>query len=116
MASVGKDAATTPMTTLIEICEALACGRAACPCATVALRGAGNTHCPSHDDMTPSLTLTVRDGKVLFNCKTGCSQDSVLGALRERGLWSTTAQRKLSVGNSPWLIQRSGALPRYRQW
>ena len=35
-------------------------------------------HCPSHDDRNPSLHLTLQDGKVLFHCMAGCSQDDVL--------------------------------------
>jgi putative DNA primase/helicase len=46
--------------------------------------------CPAHEDHNPSLSITEADGKVLFNCHTGCSQDSVLAALRDRGLWPDT--------------------------
>ena len=44
--------------------------------------------CPSHDDRKPSLTLALGlQGKILFHCHGGCSQNAVLSALRERGLW-----------------------------
>lgn len=39
-------------------------------------------HCPAHQDEKPSLTLTESDGKILFHCKAGCSQDSVYQALK----------------------------------
>lgn len=43
--------------------------------------------CPAHADRNPSLTITERDGHVLFKCWAGCPQDAVLDALRGRGLW-----------------------------
>ncbi len=44
--------------------------------------------CPAHPDKHPSLSIDeTRDGKVLFHCHAGCSQDDVIDALRDRGLW-----------------------------
>ena len=43
--------------------------------------------CPAHEDRHPSLALTERDGRVLFRCWSGCSQDEVIAALWQRGLW-----------------------------
>lgn len=37
--------------------------------------------CPAHNDNTPSLTVTERDGKVLFHCFTGCQPADVLAAV-----------------------------------
>lgn len=38
--------------------------------------------CPSHQDKTPSLSLTYgRNGRVLIHCFGGCSTTDVLGAL-----------------------------------
>ncbi len=48
--------------------------------------------CPSHPDTNPSLSLTDKDGKTLFKCWAGCTQDEVLGALRDRGLWQPENQ------------------------
>lgn len=43
--------------------------------------------CPAHDDSNPSLSLSEGpDGKVLFYCHAGCSQDSVINALKERNI------------------------------
>jgi putative DNA primase/helicase len=50
--------------------------------------------CPSHDDSDPSLSIDVnRDGMVLIHCFAGCSQDQVIAALCDRGLWSTADDR-----------------------
>jgi hypothetical protein len=46
-----------------------------------------SARCPSHEDRTPSLSITFRDGKILLHCHAGCSQDDVITALRDRGLW-----------------------------
>ena len=43
--------------------------------------------CPAHDDHNPSLSLTDGEGGVLVHCHAGCSQESVIAALRWRGLW-----------------------------
>lgn len=45
--------------------------------------------CPAHDDRTPSLSITERDGKVLVKCFGGCAQSDVISALRELGLWKS---------------------------
>lgn len=75
------------MTTVRDIDEALKCGRTGCPCS----RGR-NRHCPvaaahSHGDGTPSLTIKVQGDRILFNCKTGCDQEDVIAALKDRELW-----------------------------
>ena len=38
-------------------------------------------HCPSHEDRTPSLSLTLVDDKILIKCHAGCETPQVLGAL-----------------------------------
>lgn len=37
--------------------------------------------CPAHEDNKPSLSVTVKGGKILVNCHAGCPTDSVLAAL-----------------------------------
>ncbi len=44
-------------------------------------------HCPAHDDKQSSLSVAQKDGKILVHCHAGCSQDAVISALRDRGLW-----------------------------
>ena len=43
--------------------------------------------CPAHTDRVASLSITDRESKILFHCHAGCSQASVLAALKELGLW-----------------------------
>lgn len=43
--------------------------------------------CPAHDDEHPSLSINARGGRILVKCHAGCSQNRVLAALRDRGLW-----------------------------
>jgi putative DNA primase/helicase len=49
--------------------------------------GGWKARCPAHDDRTPSLSISEKDGKPLFCCHAGCSQDAIIDALRDRGLW-----------------------------
>lgn len=37
--------------------------------------------CPAHDDKSPSLSVTERDGHVIFHCFAGCSPADVLAAV-----------------------------------
>lgn len=65
---------------------------------TTALRGKwhrtyGLALCPAHGDRRPSLTLAdAPDGRLLLNCKTGCSFMDVLKALRDRGVLNCTSR------------------------
>ena len=43
--------------------------------------------CPAHDDRTPSLSLTDREGRILVKCHAGCDQGTVVAALKAKGLW-----------------------------
>lgn len=49
------------------------------------VRATGNNRwvakCPAHSDRGPSLSITERDGKLLFHCFAGCQADDVLGAV-----------------------------------
>ena len=49
--------------------------------------------CPAHDDKNPSCHISEsNDGKVMVHCFAGCSQESVIAALKARNLWpSSTA-------------------------
>ncbi len=50
--------------------------------------------CPAHEDRNPSLSITNKDGKILVRCHAGCSQESVINALKEMGLWSSQKKQK----------------------
>jgi hypothetical protein len=50
--------------------------------------------CPAHDDHNPSLSVTLKLGKVLLHCHSGCTQEAVVDALRGRGLWPSEECRK----------------------
>ena len=70
------------------IAGALACGRKGCPCG----KRQGKewvSHCPvpTHNDQDPSLSATDGDRHFLVHCFGGCSQRTVVAALRMRGLW-----------------------------
>ena len=50
--------------------------------------------CPAHEDRKPSLSISVGDdGKTLVCCHAGCSQEAIIEALKQRGLWGNTGQR-----------------------
>src|SRR5215210_6592069 len=85
-----------------RLTAALACGQNNCPCATTARSGAGLTHCPSHDDEHPSLS--VRKGRVRpsVKCFGPCTHETVMSILRQRGLWddhSSARYRAMQTGD-----------------
>jgi putative DNA primase/helicase len=50
--------------------------------------------CPAHNDQRkPSLHVSDKNGKPLWKCHAGCSQESVTQALIARGIWSGKRQR-----------------------
>ena len=70
------------------IADALSCQSGLCGFHHRSGNGKISTHCPAHHDQHPSLSLEEsRDGKVLFYCQAGCSQDAVIAALQQKGLW-----------------------------
>ena len=48
--------------------------------------------CPAHDDRNPSFSVSDINGKILVKCWAGCTQEEVIGALRDRGLWHTASK------------------------
>jgi hypothetical protein len=82
--------------TLDRIRSALVCGRQGCECA----RPRGNSHCPAHDDKTPSLSVSLKRDRsgLLLHCFAQCSYQAIIDALRPRGLWPTTTDYYLSNG------------------
>ena len=47
------------------------------------------THCPSHDDNVPSLSVkaVAERSKPLLHCFAGCEFDSIYNALDSWGVW-----------------------------
>jgi hypothetical protein len=53
--------------------------------------------CPAHNDHNPSLSITEKNGRLLFICRAGCDQDLVVAALRTRGLWPPEQTRRREI-------------------
>ncbi len=53
--------------------------------------------CPAHDDESPSLNITERNGKVLLKCWSGCGQSEVIDALRRLHLWPDAKRQPAKV-------------------
>ena len=75
-----------------EIAKALACGRSGCKCGRKSA-ARWSSHCPAHEDQSPSLSLTDGDNRVLFCCYAGCHPDAVIEALKARALWQSAPSR-----------------------
>ena len=73
-----------------KIAQALACGQPGCGCGKRSGRG-WITHCPNpdHPDKHPSFTVAEENGRILVKCHADCTQDVVIAALKDRGLWFT---------------------------
>ncbi|MBX9877679.1 MAG: hypothetical protein K2Y22_04405 [Candidatus Obscuribacterales bacterium] len=52
------------------------------------------TRCPAHNDTHNSLSITDAEGKLLWNCKTGCSQIAVMDELKRLGFIKPIASVK----------------------
>ena len=53
--------------------------------------------CPFHDDRTPSFSVSEVGGKILLKCFAGCTQEEVIGALRDMGLWHSASRHQLEI-------------------
>ncbi len=65
--------------------------------------------CLSHDDSKPSLSISERGGKLLVHCFAGCPQQTVIAALRARGLWEDK-RRALIIAEYNYTENRSERL------
>ena len=52
--------------------------------------------CPAHNDRNPSLSVSDVNGKTLVKCFSGCTQEEVIGALRDLGLWHTASRDQIN--------------------
>ena len=75
-------------------------------------RSGATARCPAHDDRTPSLSISVIDGKVLWKCHAGCTQDEVTDALRERG---AIPPRRTEAGPSAYARYKLARRLRHRE-
>jgi hypothetical protein len=50
------------------------------------VNGSWSCRCPAHDDSHASLSLSEKDGRLLWRCHAGCSQADVQTELQKRGL------------------------------
>lgn len=87
------------LVTLDQLRDALRCGRPNCSCSR---QNSRNYHCPTHDDATPSFTVTLgADGKALVNCKKGCTQERTIGELVRKRLWPIEGSASHRAPNQP---------------
>ncbi len=77
-----------------RIIDGLQCSAPSCDCHRPGTNGSVQTHCPAHSDANPSMTVTDMAGHLLVHCHTGCSQDAVIGALKDRELWHSPTMPK----------------------
>lgn len=64
-----------------QIRAAYQCGKQSCEC-----RQGPNTHCPIHQDNTPSFGVNWGNaGKIVVTCRTGCDQRLIVSKLKEDG-------------------------------
>jgi len=57
----------------------------------------GTACCPAHRDRRASLSIAQKGEKILVKCHTGCSQDQIIAALRDRGLWPEARPRGVTI-------------------
>ena len=70
-----------------QLCQSLACRKRFCRCQKYLAGNKCNTHCPAHEDKSPSLSVKCENGSLLFHCHAGCDQNQVLTELRKKDLW-----------------------------
>jgi putative DNA primase/helicase len=49
-------------------------------------RSQGMCCCPAHEDRTPSLSIGLSSGAILFHCFAGCSSDEVIAGFKRHGI------------------------------
>jgi hypothetical protein len=68
--------------------------RALDPKAKCAGNGSWTCRCPAHEDAHASLSLSMKDGRLLWRCHSGCSQAAVQAELQKRGLLNGAADHR----------------------
>jgi hypothetical protein len=103
-----------------DILKGLECGRrSSCPCHAAARRGHGLTHADWRIDQSPSLSVDVKDGRVLVHDHGGGDQEQTIAELRRRGLWPELTVRiaRIPVGSNDVdeLLRSPGGPERYER-
>lgn len=57
--------------------------------------------CPAHNDRSPSLSLRDGEKRVLLRCFSGCSRDSIIDALKQRGIFIGNRDERDDHDNIP---------------
>ncbi|WP_027371135.1 DUF3987 domain-containing protein [Desulfovermiculus halophilus] len=63
--------------------------------------GTAMVNCPAHDDTNPSLHVTDDNGQLLLYCFAGCPQETVIQAMKDKGLWPSKNGNRLPPGIFP---------------
>jgi putative DNA primase/helicase len=76
----------------------------------------GMCRCPAHDDKNPSLHVSSdRNGKVLYHCFAGCSQQQVLAALKARGINPSRKTPETTFNPQPHKSERGERREKFRE-
>lgn len=70
-------------------------------------------HCPAHDDKNPSLSLSLKNNKILLKCHAGCSQEAILQSLPPNSLTSSNEkpQQKFKLKQTDYLYDDFSGKP-----
>jgi hypothetical protein len=60
--------------------------------------------CPAHEDHNPSLSIRQEGDRVLLKCHAHCTQDAIIDALREQGLWEPRPVRVESGSSKTFYV------------
>jgi hypothetical protein len=69
--------------------------------------------CVCHEDKSPSMRITDKDGQILVYCIVGCSGHDIVQELKNRGMWPESTREQKMVYTSR---QRELELDRARIW
>ena len=83
-----------------ELADALRCGKPNCACKRGSVAHCPNSGAHHNGDANPSLSVTESGGTTLLHCHGGCSQEDVISALKERGLWGEEAKTPTPIRSS----------------
>lgn len=61
--------------------------------------------CPAHDDKSPSMRITQRDGRVLIHCMAGCTPDDILDAIGLK--WNDLYEDKWDAAKAAAFAQKT---------